>query len=305
MIHASTSEIQKDLCEQLGDAIILSHSYNGRENLTYLVKYKNKDLILRVYITKSVTNILDELCLLNHIARHLNVSRPININGQEVFYFDNRPAVFFEKINAPQINYQLPNPKIFFQIGHDLGLLHVNTSSHAYRSFWCEKEIEKTIIDNSILSKFILKTYNIDIEKEVNMFCKLKVGPCVIHGDISFNNLCYDDINNKIYFLDFDDSTKSCVGLDIGIAFRNLFLKTGIDTDYFKYFINGYLETNFFDFYTTSFWLRVACLRYVFHMNYKSLRVKGYKNDLRKNLMLLSRCNEKNIDALIIKFNNT
>jgi len=40
-------------------------------------------------------------------------------------------------------------------------------------------------------------------------------------------------------------------------------------------------------------------------MNYKSLRVKGYKNDLRKNLMLLSRCNEKNIDALIIKFNNT
>lgn len=264
----------------------ISHVDSGTESVNYLVGILEKKYIAKIYITKNENEVKHELFLISNLQNFILIPQPIAIRAKFINFISGYPLVLFKYINDPQPNAQNVSTTFFYKLGYALGLFHSKTLNVPFNCYWCEnKIIDYLKYNRKLFPPEIIGCIDKEMD-DIQINLNLNNSNYIIHGDISFKNLFYD---RDLTFIDFSDTTKGNIGLEIGIIIRNMFLKNSVPHEYFRYFIIGYNKSNHFDFYNLNYWTKLACIRYILLMHSKFLNYSYYPNKLEENYLLLKK----------------
>lgn len=201
----------------------------------YIFKNKYKKFFIKI-IKKDDLKIKEE----QQISSYLK-NKKVNIPK---VYSNNDFLLFFKKYlkkNESIVCYDLIEPistirdKDFFNLGKSLYSFHKCFNDYPRKSIVKRNTIGRIKILKNTLKKFISKSHNNNDQlyqikkiliKEKNIFNKVKNKElnCLTHGDLVPSNIIKS--KNKIFFIDFEDSSFSCLfkELDISLIIERLIL---------------------------------------------------------------------------------
>jgi Ser/Thr protein kinase RdoA (MazF antagonist) len=276
----SLKKLLKELDLLVGHKAYIIQLKGGIENLTFYVKKTKVEYVIRIYLSKDREEIMNEINFLNSLSSTFsNYSKPIKIiEDKYLFSVCGFISCAFEYCDGSHPNYELMSNDMMYQLGYKVGELHSHNPNFSYRTLW--NKDETLVYSKALYSIFKDTKYRkmIKLSQKIQKLEQFLITDkkCIIHGDISFQNMILS--NNKFYFIDFDDSTYCASELELAIIIRNIFImsqnidkNTKIDMSRIKYIIQGYREQTQYTPKNLGYWTLFASLRYIVLMFDKSL----------------------------------
>lgn len=237
-----SDEISNDVYEYCKIFGLYNNTSNNMTQKFIAINYvivctKEKTIGIKLFFNETDKFML-ELNGYNHLSDKINIAKPISVyEGNQLCY------IIYEKVNGVSLKYflQLSTPEKIYHVGLMVGC--ALKTFHASNRF---KFAPSDFNSNPIIKKIGLQHFEEIMHKYVK---------CYLHGDMSINNVCYDELSDEIYFIDPEKSIKYVdnFGNPSGIDYyeyqqflssvdfysksdNNLHLKTG--------FIEGYGDIN-------------------------------------------------------------
>lgn len=214
--------------------------YNDHDVITKFVDQKAN----YIFVSSNMTTIgiklffdekdefMSELDGYDHLSDKINIASPISIYNQNIMCY-----IVYEKINGSSLKHLLQSstPEKIYQLGISIGkILQVFHNSNTIN-------FELNDIETNPIIKKIGKHHFEEVQS--------KYKKCYLHGDMSINNVCYDETCNELYFIDPEKSIKyiDTFGNPSGISYYEYqqFLSSVelySNSDNNSYLKNGFIE---------------------------------------------------------------
>jgi len=233
------------------DEFRLSDNFRISSNSIYMFNYIDKDYVIRFapLEEKELNQIKAEVEFVNYLRDNfLEVPKFISsVNGKQVesihTEFGEYYVTVYEKIKGISSEDVLVDEKKVRDIGRKLAMLH--SLSSKYTPTLRRKSVEE------VLNWLITELGNYEKQEEVleeavsikELFGLLKMNQDnygLIHFDFELDNLLYDEDEDKLSIIDFDDSMYNYYGTDIVQTIDNIKEETDVDFDIREELLTGY-----------------------------------------------------------------
>lgn len=188
----SISEEVYDYCKLFGlyyECNTISRFVDQKTNYVFL-SLNETTIGIKLFFDEKDKFIL-ELDGYDHLSDKINVARPISIyNGIKLCY------IVYEKIHGVSLKSLLMNATCGSTKLYQLGIL-IGKTLRVFHDSNATKFEQNDIETNPIIKKIGKQHF----EEIQNKYLK-----CYLHGDMSINNVCYDEMCDEIYFIDPEKS---------------------------------------------------------------------------------------------------
>ena len=214
----------------------------GIENTNYLITSGNKKFVLRVYHPKrTLSEVKIEIEAILYLAKNkIPVPDVVpNLEKKNITSYNNYLAVLFSFVEGHHVPFEFMDTDLAREIGIQLAKMHeallafhpaTKTSKNRLLDIKNIKPTNKTLLSSKQ-----------HIDAELKSLNKKTLRTCVIHGDITRENLMVQG-SRLAAFLDFDDLHEDYLAYDLAVAITHLFIAKsfGIDWAGLTYFMKGY-----------------------------------------------------------------
>lgn len=188
----SVPEDVYEYCKIFGlynDSNIQSKFVDRKANYAF-VHTNDKTIGIKLFFDEN-DKFMNEINGYNHLSDKLNIVQPMSTFSGNMLQY-----ITYEKINGISIKHllQLATQEKIYQIG-----IMVGKVLRAFHNLNNMKFTLRDIETNPIIEK-IGKQHFEEILSKYNK--------CYLHGDMSINNVCYDESCDEIYFIDPEKSMK-------------------------------------------------------------------------------------------------
>ena len=238
------------------DSLDLMDQYRISANAVYPFKYQNQVYLLRFASCneKSKKDWIAEIDFIQYLLSHnFPALKPIPTKKDELIVEKETPwgsylAIVTKKVPGKRMSDLEITPEMINLMGKTLGRLHKLSLQYKPGDFQrtncrkilkkCEDTLRKMNSFDNILSEFYR------LRPTIDLLSKDDENYCLIHYDFELDNLFYDESNNMIYVIDFDDSMYHLTYMDIQQSLESI--KEAVREESFlsykEEFLNGYNE---------------------------------------------------------------